>query len=187
VKDQRRFKGVLKLDAPGYLSFVNLTEVFVLAAMRRHCRIKMSRVRDAIDSVEREMRVSHPLAFQNFATDKVDLFVRTALGDVNVLRQGQTRMSEVLADLERIEWQGQRPIALFPILSLRDNDTRRPIRISPHVAFGRPVLTGTGIPTRAVWDRFKGGEFVQELAEDYGLPTEAIEEAVRAEADDTAA
>jgi uncharacterized protein (DUF433 family) len=187
VKGQGGFKRVLDLDTPGYLSFVNLTEAFVLFAMRRHYRITMPRVRDAIDYVEREMGVTHPLAFQNFVTDKVDLFVRTALGDVNVSRQGQTRMSEVLADLERIEWQGQRPIALFPILSLRDNDTRRPIRISPLVAFGHPVLTGTGIPTRAVWDRFKGGESVQELAEDYGLPTEAIEEAVRAEADDTAA
>ena len=186
VKGQGAFKRVLDLDTPGYLSFVNLTEAFVLFAMRRHYRITMPRIRDAIDYVEREMRVTHPLAFQHFITDKIDLFVRTALGDVNVSRQGQTRMSGVLADLERIEWQGQRPIALFP-LSPRENDKRRPIRISPLVAFGRPVLTGTGIPTRAVWDRFKGGESVHELAEDYGLSTEAIEEAVRAEADDSAA
>jgi uncharacterized protein (DUF433 family) len=45
------------------------------------------------------------------------------------------------------------------------------------------VLTGTGIPTRAIWDRFKAGESVQELAKDYGVATEAIEEAVRAQAD----
>jgi uncharacterized protein (DUF433 family) len=187
VKGQASFKRVLDLDTPGYLSFVNLTEAFVLFAMRRHYRITMPRIRDAIDYVEREMQVRHPLAFQHFVTDKIDLFVRTALGDVNVSRQGQTRMSEVLADLERIEWQGQRPIALFPIASARDGEMRRPIRISPLVAFGRPVLTGTGIPTRAVWDRFKGGESVHELSEDYGVATEAIEEAVRAEADDTAA
>ncbi|MEA2718580.1 MAG: hypothetical protein QOJ39_444, partial [Candidatus Eremiobacteraeota bacterium] len=179
VKGQGAFKRVLDLDTPGFLSFVNLTEAFVLFAMRRHYRITMPRIRDAIDYVAREMRVTHPLAFQHFVTDKVDLFVRSALGDVNVSRQGQTRMTEVLADLERIEWHGQRPIALFPLLSLYGNNDRRPIRISPLVAFGRPVLTGTGVPTRAVWERFKGGESVLELAEDYGLPTEAIEEAVR--------
>lgn len=187
VKGQDGFKRVLDLDTPGYLSFVNLTEAFVLFAMRRHYRITMPKIREAIDYVQRQMQVQHPLAFQNFVTDKVDLFVRTALGDVNVSRQGQTRMSHVLAELERIEWQGQRPIALFPIVSQRGHDLRRPIRISPLVAFGRPVLTGTGIPTRAVWDRFRGGESVQELADDYGLTTDSIEEAVRAEADDTAA
>ena len=148
VKGRASFKRVLDLDTPGYLSFVNLTEAFVLLAMRRHYRTTTPRIRNAIDNVEREMQVQHPLAFQRFVTEKVDLFVRTALDDVNVPRQGQTPMCEVLVDLERIEWQGQRPIALFPIVSARDGEMRRPIRISPLVAFGRPVLTGTGIPTR---------------------------------------
>jgi hypothetical protein len=103
VKGRTSFKRVLDLDTTRYLSFVNLTEAFVLFAMRRHYRITMPRMRDAIDHVEREMQVQHPLAFQHFVTDKVDLFVRTAMGDVNVSRQSRTRMSDVLADLERIE------------------------------------------------------------------------------------
>lgn len=183
------FKRVLDLPKPGYLSFVNLTEAFVLFTMRRHYRIQMPRIREAMEYVERELGVPHPLAFQQFKTDKVDLFVRIASGAaLNVSRRGQTHMDEVVSDLERIEWRGKRPIALFPILAQRlDGEERRPIRISPLIAFGRPVIAGTRVPTRAIWDRFQGGESVQALADDYGVTTDDVEEAVRAESDDTAA
>jgi uncharacterized protein (DUF433 family) len=183
------FKRVLDLPKPGYLSFVNLTEAFVLFTMRRHYRIQMPRIREAIEYVERELGVPHPLAFQQFKTDKVDLFVRIASGTaLNVSRRGQTHMDDVFSDLERIEWRGKRPIALFPILAQRpDGEERRPIRISPLVAFGQPVIAGTRVPTRAIWERFQGGESVRALADDYGVATEDVEEAVRAESDDTAA
>ncbi|HEX3466974.1 MAG TPA: DUF433 domain-containing protein [Candidatus Elarobacter sp.] len=185
----KAFKRVLDLPKPGYLSFVNLTEAFVLFTMRRHYEIEMPRIRDAVDYVQQELGVDHPLAFQEFKTDKVDLFVQMASGKpVNVSRRGQMPMHAVLVDLERIEWQGQRPIALFPIVGLhRDTEGRRSVRISPHVAFGQPVIAGTGVPTRAVWDRFQGGESVKVLADDFGVSTDDIEEAVRAESDDVAA
>jgi hypothetical protein len=41
-------KPVLEPPRPGYLSFINLTEAFVLLALRRRYNIKMSNVRDAI-------------------------------------------------------------------------------------------------------------------------------------------
>ena len=183
AQGMKPFKRVLDLPKLGYLSFVNLTEAFVLFTMRRHYRIQMPRIRDAIEYVEQDLGVPHPLAFQEFKTDKVDLFVRMASGAaVNVSRRGQTHMHEVLTDLERIEWHGKRPIALFPVLVHRsDGEERRPIRISPLVAFGRPVLSGTRVPTRAIWERFQGGDSVQALAEDYGVATGDIEEAVRAD------
>ena len=90
AQGMKPFKRVLDLPKPGYLSFVNLTEAFVLFTMRRHYRIQMPRIREAIEYVERELGVPHPLAFQEFKTDKVDLFVRIASGAaVNVSRRGR--------------------------------------------------------------------------------------------------
>jgi uncharacterized protein (DUF433 family) len=174
------FKRVLELPKPGYLSFVNLTEAFVLLAMRRRYSIALPTVRRAILYVQRQIGVAHPLAFQDFKTDYVDLFVRTAVGDVNVSRGGQAGIDAVLHELERIEWRRHRPIALFPIVSERIAD-ERPIRISPLIAFGRPVIAGTRIPITAGAERFYGGESIMELSEDYGVPAVSIEEAVRAE------
>ncbi len=174
---------LLALPRPGYLSFVNLTEAFVLAAMRRHYKIKMQNIREAVAYVEETMRVEHPLAFQRFTTDKVDLFVESALGPLNVSRRGQTALHSLHADLKRIEWQGERPIALFPVVGHGDAEAeKRSVRISPLVAFGKPVIAGTGVPTHIVAQRFYAGESVEALAEDYRLAPESIEEAVRAEA-----
>jgi uncharacterized protein (DUF433 family) len=172
------FQPVLEVPQRGVLSFINLTEAYVLYAMRRRYEIPLPRVGTAIDYVEREMNVDHPLAFQQFKTDKVDLFVETAAGNVNASKRGQLRNAALMA-LERVEWESDRPIALFPLL--RDRDEARPVKISPFVAFGNPVITGTRIPTRVVWQRFHAGESIEDLVRDYRLEKDDIEEAVRAE------
>jgi uncharacterized protein (DUF433 family) len=181
------FRPVLTPPRPGYLSFINLTEAFVLVALRRRYRIKMPNIRDAIAYAERELQVDHPLAFQEFTTDYVDLFVRTAGGVVNASRGGQTKLDGVLSELSRIEWRDKRPIALFPVPGHGQDADARPIRISPLVAFGRPVLTGTRIPISAVADRFYSGESIGDLADDYEVPLSAVEEAVRVEREPAAA
>ncbi|HEX3550881.1 MAG TPA: DUF433 domain-containing protein [Candidatus Elarobacter sp.] len=179
---QDQFRPVLTLPTRGFLSFVNLTEAFVLHAMRRRYRIALPRIREATSYVERALGVEHPLAFEKFKTDGVDLFVQTALGHINASRREQTHMDSVLADLERIEWgDHDRPVALFPLFRMTE-EQRRPVRISPFVAFGKPVITGTGIPTSIVAQRFYAGESVEELSADYRVSTGDIEEAVRAEA-----
>ena len=53
--------------------------------------------------------------------------------------------------------------------------------IDPHISYGRPVLVGTGIPTAVVAERYKAGESIDELAEDYGRSRKEIEEANRCE------
>ena len=178
----RAFEPVLELPQRGFLSFINLTEAYVLYAMRRRYEIPLQRVRTAIDYVEREMGVDHPLAFQQFKTDKVDLFVETAAGNVNATKRGQLRYAAIMA-LERVEWESDRPVALFPLV--RERVDSRPVKISPFIAFGQPVISGTRIPTHVVWQRFHAGESIEDLARDYRLEKDTIEEAVRAESFDS--
>jgi uncharacterized protein (DUF433 family) len=53
--------------------------------------------------------------------------------------------------------------------------------IDPRVQFGRPCLAGTGIPTEVVVERFNAGESIREIAADYEVDPQLIEEAVRYE------
>jgi uncharacterized protein (DUF433 family) len=59
--------------------------------------------------------------------------------------------------------------------------------IDPRISFGRPVLAGSGIPTAVIADRYKAGESVDELADDYGRKRLEIEEAIRCELAERAA
>ena len=49
------------------------------------------------------------------------------------------------------------------------------------IAFGRPVLVGKGVPTAVLADRFKAGDTLADMAQDYDTSTQAIEEAIRCE------
>jgi uncharacterized protein (DUF433 family) len=55
------------------------------------------------------------------------------------------------------------------------------VSIDPRVAFGRPVISGTRIPTSDVADRFNAGESPADLAFDYGRSQDEILEAIRCE------
>ncbi len=84
--------------------------------------------------------------------------------------------------LERIDWaRDGTPAKLFPFTRKRPPNGPKPIVIDPTLAFGRPVLAGTGIATAVVAERFKAGESIRDLAKDYGRSNLEIEEAIRLE------
>jgi uncharacterized protein (DUF433 family) len=53
-----------------------------------------------------------------------------------------------------------------------------PIAIDPAIAFARPVLLSRGISTRAIVDRIDAGETPQDVAKDYDLTPDEVEQAV---------
>lgn len=64
---------------------------------------------------------------------------------------------------------------------LREQEDPKAVVIDPRISFGRPVLVGTGIPTFILAERYKAGESIDELADDYGCNRFQIEEAIRCE------
>lgn len=130
----------------------------------------------------------HPLADQEFATDGVNLFIDKFSRLINISQEGQLAMQEILqAHLHRIVRDPRGlPIRLYPFTRKRDSaqllvEEPRAVVIDPRVSFGRPVLVGTGIPTSVIAERYKAGESMDDLADDYGRTRLEIEEAIRCE------
>jgi uncharacterized protein (DUF433 family) len=163
-----------------FLSFTNLVEVHVLAAMRRKHALGLDAIRRAVRYVHDELAVEHPLAHEQFKTNGVDLFVERLGTIINVTREGQLGMRAILVgSLDRVEYDRRgRAIRLFPLL--RRPDAPRTIVIDPRRAFGRPVLAGTSVPAADVRARFDAGDGVNDLARDYEVAPELIEDALRA-------
>lgn len=165
------------------LSFVNLVELHVLAAIRRRHNVALQRVRRAVEFIETRLGVAHPLSSARMLTDGRDLLVE-ACGDIlNVSKGGQVEMREILqAYLERIEHDADgMPARLYPFTRKDVRRDPRSVVIDPLVEFGRPCLVATGIPTVEIADRYKAGESVESIATDYGRTREQIEEAIRYE------
>ncbi|MCL5258334.1 MAG: DUF433 domain-containing protein [Firmicutes bacterium] len=165
------------------LSFMNLVEIHVLSAIRRHHKIPMQKVRRAIAYLQRHSDHVHPLAMHEFETDGVDLFIQELDKTVNVVREGQVAMRNVIeAHLRRIEWDREgMPAVLYPFVSPDISIARKPVMFDPRIEFGRLVLVNTGIPTVEIAQRYKAGESIDGLADDYGRKRLEIEDAIRCE------
>jgi len=181
----RFFRPIIQLpdDVRVGLSFINLVEAHVLDAIRRHHQVPLSKIREAIDYLRRHFSSKHPLAEQRFETDGIDLFIDKFGQLINVTQSGQIALRELLkAHLHRVEHDSSRTaVRLYPFTRKRDLREPKVVVIDPHISYGRPVLVGTGIPTAVVAERYKAGESIDELAEDYGRSRNEIEEAIRCE------
>jgi len=185
--EPRKFHPVIRpADAKRrLLSFANLCELHVLSAIRRHHKIPLPKVRASVAYVKKELGSERPLLDRDFRTNGIDLFVRHALALLNVSQQGQEALrgefENALARIERD--RSGAPVRLFPFSrgSLADKDQPKTVVIDPRLAFGRPVISEVAVPTAIIIDRFRAGDSVPEMASDYGVGNEDIEEALRFE------
>ena len=173
--------GVIRLAGtrPPLLSFWNLVEAYVLAALRRRHQVPLQRVRKALRFVERELDTARPLIDQDFMTDGLDVFVEYYGRLLNVSRAGQTEMRSLLeASIERVE-RDPKGLAsrLFPWA--REPGEPREVEIDPRRAFGKLVVAGTGIPTVVIAERLRAGDTLGHLAKDYNLKLEQVGAALR--------
>ena len=171
---------------PRLLSFINLVEVHVLDAIRRQHNISLEKVRKAIQFLQKQFPSKHPLVDHNFETNGIHLFIEKYGQLINITQEGQLAIKDIMkAHLKRIEWDAQGiPQKLYPFIHKR---VFRPgqiepttVVIDPRVSFGRPSIIGTGIPILIIAERYKAGETVEDLADDYGLQPLQIQEAIRA-------
>jgi len=187
----KRSRPLIHLDDPRrqYLSFINLVEAHVLAAIRRRHGVKLPKVRTALDYLKRQFHIERPLIDQTFQTDGLDLFVERYGDLINASREGQQAMKEIISVyLERIERDAKGlPIKLY--LFTRDTESAatprsdpRVVVMNPAASFGRPGIAGTGIPVSSIYERYRAGDSVAGLAQAFRLDTSAIEEAIRCEA-----
>lgn len=180
---------ILAADLDGKrLSFRNLVELHVLRVVRRHHNVALKEIRNAIAYLGREFGSEHPLSEEDMVTDGKYLFVEKIGKLINASRHGQLAAQRLLEiHLQRIERDDLRqPKRLFPF-TRGEAGGPQSVAIDPRVQFGRPCIAGSGVPTNIIAQRFKAGDSVLSLAEDFRRKVEEIEEAVRYEAEIKAA
>jgi uncharacterized protein (DUF433 family) len=182
---QKSFRPVIRAADPKriVLSFSNLVEAYVLAAIRRKHHIGLPTIRRGLRFLTAKLGSNRPLLEQQFATSGKQLYVE--LGQViNISRDGQIEMAELIRTyLERVDRDPKGvPIKLYPFMRAQPlREQARTIVIDPLVSFGRPVIAGTGIPTAVLAEQFEAGDDVRDLAKEYGASEEAISDALRCE------
>ena len=163
----------------GLLSFNNLVEAHVLRALRSVHGARIGNVRSALSYAEEQLGISRLLLHDELLTSGGELFLKQLDQLINLSRSGQLALRRLLKDcLNRVERDDQRlPFRLYPVLP-RQSANARAISINPRISFGRPVLAGSGVSTRALVDRIDAGEEIAAIAHDYDLDESQLHDAV---------
>ena len=165
------------------LSYRDLEEAYRIYLLRQRFEFSFQFLRRSMTNARKMFRSQHPLqradavkeCLRDLVYDKpargTAPRVVTSIGK----KPGQVVIEEV-ADLfaERIE-SGK---FIFPWRFAGTDHTSRPVSMSPRIMSGRLVVTGTRIPVSTIWGLKRAGSRVDDIAADYGLDREIVQQAL---------
>jgi len=175
---------VTSVDAPrGFpaIPFIGLAEGMVLAAFRR-AGVSLQHIRKAVAVLDREIGIDYALASSKLYTDGAVILYDYAerkdqeLAELTEVVSQQRVFSPVVAEyLKRVRY-GDDGWAV----TLVSPATARPVvEIDPTRGFGQPIFIHGASRVEDVIDRWHAGDPLAEVAEDFGVPLEDVEEALR--------
>jgi uncharacterized protein (DUF433 family) len=162
--------------------FVGLAEAMILAAFRRG-GISLQHIRRAVAIIQLEIGLDHALASKRLYTDGAVILYDYAeterdheLSGLTEVVSRQRVFAPVIAEyLKRIEYgrDGWAARLISPA-------TAEPlVLIDPARAFGQPMFIRGGARVEDVLDRWRAGEPLSDVAEDFGVPAQDIEDVLR--------
>jgi uncharacterized protein (DUF433 family) len=160
------------------LSFIDLIEAHVLFSLRNAYKFPMRKVKLAMEYLashnEGDLTV---LARQDFFHDCGDLYLGFDKTLLTLTDQGQLADKTILTvGLQQITY-GADGFAdkFFPKTG---NVGQNKFVVDPEINYGRISIVRLGVGADAIAARFKAGEKVMDIAEDYGATPEEVVEAV---------
>jgi uncharacterized protein (DUF433 family) len=158
----------------------------VLTAIR-HAGVPLQRVRPALARLDQEFGISHALASKKLYTDGAEVLfdyaesgedadAARAARDLLVVRNGQRVFTDVIASyLRRIEFSddGYATLLHLPAYQVAD------VVVDPSRGFGQPIFARGGARIEDAIALFQAGEALDTVSDEYGVPREDLEDAVR--------
>ncbi|WP_415853767.1 DUF433 domain-containing protein [Sinomonas sp. G460-2] len=156
--------------------FVGIIEAYVLRSLRE-AGFSMGDIRRASRLVREEFKDPYALAKRRIATDGVKLFVRLADESIVHVRDHQRAFPEVIAEsLTYITWSAE---GAPERLRLPQYPLDAEVIIDPRFGWGAPVLAESKIPVESVVSLFRAGESIANVAEEFDLKADVVENVVR--------
>ncbi len=167
------------------IPFVGLAEALVLAAFRKS-GVPMQRIRPALLRLQDEIGLDHALASRKLYTDGAEVLVDFGEQATNpddvcdvrrlvVVRNGQHVFTDVIAAyLQRIDYGEDG----YPVLIRVPAYDHAEVVADPTRSFGAPIFE-RGARVADVLERFWAGETLIEIAEEFGVPVDQLEDVVR--------
>lgn len=168
-------------NRPRRISFRLLATLFVHSPFFRALPFWLGpfwRPHHAVESIEIAFDYLRAISSQPNQWSNMDPMLSRLKPWVKDLDEGRLRKS-ILLHLARVEMSKGTPTRLFPFSRDPTPDAPATVVIDPEIRFGRPSVKG--VPTDVIVDRWRAGDTSANLADDYGLTTDEVDEAIRYE------
>jgi len=154
------------------VSFLELVELAVIGGLRRR-GFSLAEIHRVVAFCEHELKTSCPLASMEFKTGGHDIFVDRGSHLLNVLRRrGAQAWNEVLGPfLDALDYEGQFARRWWPL------GHAVAVVVDPELGFGLPVVAGSGVRTEIVAERLEAGDPLEQVASDFNLARDQVEQA----------
>jgi uncharacterized protein (DUF433 family) len=171
--------------SPLTVSFVQLVEIIVVARFRQPelsggRPIPLDRLRRAHEFARTRLGVEYPFATLELKAEGGHLLHEFDVenpehGPLALDMYGQWMLPlSVHSALEQFDYGEDRLVERwFPL------GHSTPIVVDPHLAGGKPVILGTRVPVDVILSRFKAGEDIKSIADDFEVEADTVEHALR--------
>ncbi len=162
------------------IPFVGFAEAFVLGALRK-AGVPMQRIRPAVKQLNDEIGLDHALASERVYTDGAELIFDYASSTddeqlLTVVRTGQEHLADVIREyLKPITYGNDGWVAKVRLPAY----THAEVTVDPTEAFGQPLLVHGGARVEDLVDRFKAGDGFADIAADFDVPSDEVEDVLR--------
>ena len=165
------------------IPFIGLAEGLVLAGIRKS-GVPLQRVRPALDRLKQEFGLEHVLASEQLYTDGAEVLCdfgqdgedAEAVMQLVVIRNGQHVFTDIVQQyLKRIDFGTDGYAELLRLPSYEHAD----VVVSPQRGFGQPTFARGGAKVEDALGTFWAGESLATVAEEYGVPEDQLEDALR--------
>lgn len=165
------------------LSFNNLVEVHVLRALRTQHKVSMPDVRKALRYAEESCGIHRLLIHRDLMAGAGQVFLQKYTELISLSKGGQLVLRNALqAHLQRVVYDPMGvPLRLYPWNPIPSEGPSRNVVLDPSLGFGQPVTDRGRISTAVLASRFDAGERVEDLAADYELTVDEVEDAIQFE------
>ncbi len=163
------------------LTFLQLIEVGVVADLRRE-GVKLDRIRRARDYFARVLGVTYPFAREKFKTDGVNILLEFTDAGGNSLQDRLVVSDEsgqlIWADFLQASFKEFNYLE-GTVVRWHLAGANSEVVVDPRFCFGAPSVRG--IKTAAIKNEWAIGSSIDEISEDFSIPTSSVTDALRFE------
>jgi uncharacterized protein (DUF433 family) len=173
-------------DSGPTIPFVGLAEGYVLSAFRK-AGVPLQRIRPALVRLQEQLGIEHVLASRSLYTDGAEVLYDYAESEGDtpearsarslvVARNDQLVFREVVDSyLRRIDFAEDRYARQIHLPQYGSAD----VVVDPERSYGIPIFAKGAVRVEIVLRRFKAGESLADLSEDFGVPEDQLVDALR--------